>query len=424
MLCLFLWMRVAREGAFYHSIVSTANEIKLIFLEEFGEPKRARSSGQFSCASYGGICSHRGSGSFQCHRLAQLLCQQLKLGCQPEVFMVLAEVSMDMGCYIRTHFGHYEFLGMSFHSTNSPTMFMELTNEGLQVDPAKIEAVRAWTRCTLVTEIKIFVSVSFQWSDECEESFQKFKTFFTLTPVLTLLEEGVDFIVYCNASGVGLGGVLLQKGKISKVTSGLIAFTEDRSSIVEKIHEHLFDYEKLCLIRDKVMEGKPKWLSLILMVSWKLEARFVCPSGSSLQTSLRQGHPRTTPTKYVSDESHGLSLDSVESGPDLSFEEEPIAIFDRQVRKLRTKDITSMKVKLMHHSVGEATWETESDKRSRYPQLFETSESYDAEFFAGECYYAEIFVATDLILTRWEIVPASDIVLMGKCSIERFVIVN
>ena len=32
--------------------------------------------------------------------------------------------------------------------------------------------------------------------------------------MLTLPEEGVDFTVYCDASGVGLGGVLMQKGKV------------------------------------------------------------------------------------------------------------------------------------------------------------------------------------------------------------------
>ena len=53
----------------------------------------------------------------------------------------------------------------------------------------------------------------FQWSDECEQSFQKLKTLLTSAPVLTLLEEGVDFTVYCDASGVGLGGVLMQNGK-------------------------------------------------------------------------------------------------------------------------------------------------------------------------------------------------------------------
>ena len=48
--------------------------------------------------------------------------------------------------------------------------------------------------------------------------------------------------------------------------------------------------------------------------------------------------------KYIPDESHVLSLDSVELGPDLTFEEEPIAILDRQIRNLRTKEIALVKV--------------------------------------------------------------------------------
>ncbi|XP_015165067.1 uncharacterized protein [Solanum tuberosum] len=174
----------------------------------------------------------------------------------------------------RTRYGHYEFLVMSFGLTNAPAAFMELMNgvfrpyidsfvivfiddilvysrteddhvrhlriEGIRVDPAKIEAVRGWTRPTSPTEIRSFVGlpgyyrrfvqsfstiaapltrltrqgVGFQWSDECEESFQKLKTLLTSAPVLTLPEEGVDFTVYCDASGVGLGGVLMQKGKV------------------------------------------------------------------------------------------------------------------------------------------------------------------------------------------------------------------
>ncbi|XP_069152053.1 uncharacterized protein [Solanum lycopersicum] len=78
-------------------------------------------------------------------------------------------------------------------------------------------------------------------------------------------------------------------------------------------------------------------------------------------------------SRYISDESHVLSLDSVELGPDLTFEEEPIAILDRQVRKLSAKDIASVKVQWKHRSAGEATWETDSGMRARYPQLFEAS---------------------------------------------------
>ena len=57
--------------------------------------------------------------------------------------------------------------------------------------------------------------------------------------------------------------------------------------------------------------------------------------------------------KYIQDESHVLSLDSVELGQDLAFEEEPIAILDRQIRKLRTKEIALVKVQWKHRSMGE-----------------------------------------------------------------------
>ena len=80
--------------------------------------------------------------------------------------------------------------------------------------------------------------------------------------------------------------------------------------------------------------------------------------------------------KYIPDESHVISLDSVELGPDLTYKEEPIAILDRQIRKLRTKELVSVKVQWKHRSVREATWETESDMRARYPQLFEASGNY------------------------------------------------
>ena len=75
--------------------------------------------------------------------------------------------------------------------------------------------------------------------------------------------------------------------------------------------------------------------------------------------------------RYIPDETHVISYDSVELGPDLTFEEEPIAILDRQVRRLRSKDIPSVKVQWRHRSVDEATWELESDMRARYPNLFE-----------------------------------------------------
>ena len=88
--------------------------------------------------------------------------------------------------------------------------------------------------------------------------------------------------------------------------------------------------------------------------------------------------------KYILDESHVISLDSVELGPDLTYEEDPIAILDWKIRKLRTKELVSVKLQLKHRSVREATWETESDMRARYPQLFEASGTFFHLMFEDE----------------------------------------
>jgi len=53
-------------------------------------------------------------------------------------------------------------------------------------------------------------NVPFERSDECEESFQKLKTLLTTAPILALLVEGKNFIVYSDASYLGLGAVLMQ----------------------------------------------------------------------------------------------------------------------------------------------------------------------------------------------------------------------
>ncbi|WMV09858.1 hypothetical protein MTR67_003243 [Solanum verrucosum] len=55
------------------------------------------------------------------------------------------------------------------------------------------------------------------------------------------------------------------------------------------------------------------------------------------------------------------------------YEEEPVAILDREVRKLRTKEIKSVKVQWKHRPIEKTIWETEKDIRDKYPQLFDDS---------------------------------------------------
>ena len=51
----------------------------------------------------------------------------------------------------------------------------------------------------------------------------------------------------------------------------------------------------------------------------------------------------------------------------------PVAILDREILKLRSREIASIKVQWKNRPVGEATWEKEADMRERYPHLFTDS---------------------------------------------------
>ena len=57
----------------------------------------------------------------------------------------------------------------------------------------------------------------------------------------------------------------------------------------------------------------------------------------------------------------------------LSYKEEPVAILDREVRKLRSMQSASIKVQWKNQPVEESTWEKEADMQERYPHLFTDS---------------------------------------------------
>ena len=54
----------------------------------------------------------------------------------------------------------------------------------------------------------------FEWTDKCEESFQKLKSSLTTAPILIMPDITKPFDVYCDASKIGLGCVLMQEGKV------------------------------------------------------------------------------------------------------------------------------------------------------------------------------------------------------------------
>ena len=54
----------------------------------------------------------------------------------------------------------------------------------------------------------------FNWTEACEKSFQELKGRLTTTPVLVLPNNHKSFVIYCDASRLGLGCVLMQEGKV------------------------------------------------------------------------------------------------------------------------------------------------------------------------------------------------------------------
>ncbi|XP_075096294.1 uncharacterized protein LOC142174406 [Nicotiana tabacum] len=76
--------------------------------------------------------------------------------------------------------------------------------------------------------------------------------------------------------------------------------------------------------------------------------------------------------KCIGDPSRITPIEDIHIAEDLSYVEVPITILDRQVRKLRTKEVASVKVLWRNNNVEEMTWEAEEEMRKKYPHLFMT----------------------------------------------------
>jgi hypothetical protein len=115
-----------------------------------------------------------------------------------------------------------------------------LSAKGVPVDPKKIQSVMDWEAPTTQTEVRSFLGLAgyyrkfvegfssiarpmtqllkkdkkFEWTPKCEESFQELKKRLVTTPILTMPDITKSFDVYCDASKLGLGCVLMQEGKV------------------------------------------------------------------------------------------------------------------------------------------------------------------------------------------------------------------
>ena len=111
---------------------------------------------------------------------------------------------------------------------------------GVSMDPEKVEVVMSWERPKSVFEIHNFLGlarysrrfiedfsrlvapmmrltrkeVKFEWNDQCEKAFQELKRRFTTAPILIVPKKGQRYTMYCDASKVGLGCVLMKSRRL------------------------------------------------------------------------------------------------------------------------------------------------------------------------------------------------------------------
>src|SRR4030065_2306301 len=132
-----------------------------------------------------------------------------------------------------------------------------ISRGGIAVDPAKVEAVLNWETPKSVFEVRSFLGLAgyyrryiegfsklalpltqltqkdqaFVWDAKCEDSFQELKQRLTSAPVLVLPNASESFVVYCDASLMGLGGVLMQNRQVVAYSSRQLKVQEKNYSM-------------------------------------------------------------------------------------------------------------------------------------------------------------------------------------------------
>ncbi|WMV18977.1 hypothetical protein MTR67_012362 [Solanum verrucosum] len=287
----------------------------------------------------------------------------------------------------RTRYRHYEFLVMSFGLTNVPAAFLSLMNvskEGVMVDPQKIKAVKKLVRPSSMMEVRSFMGLA--------SYYRRFmKIFASITTHLTRLTE--NEVKYDHQRPAGLvhqmpipelkWEMIAMDFVLAKVCVKEIVKLDETDGQSERTIQVLEDMLRACVIDfgghwDKFLplcelSYNNSYHSTINMapfealygkecsspIGW-FEAGDVKPLGIDLVKDA-QDKVRRIQAKLLATQSRQKKY------AHRKYEEKPVAILDRDVKKLRIKEIKSVKVQWKHHPLEEAMWETEKDMRDKYP---------------------------------------------------------
>ncbi|GJW10341.1 putative reverse transcriptase domain-containing protein, partial [Tanacetum coccineum] len=105
-----------------------------------------------------------------------------------------------------------------------------INGDGIHIEPSKIKAIKNWEALRTPSKVRSFLGLAGYYR-RFIKNFSKIAKPLTdklcNAPVLALLDGPEDFVVYCDMSGLGLGCMLMQRGKV-------IAYASRKFKIHEK----------------------------------------------------------------------------------------------------------------------------------------------------------------------------------------------
>jgi hypothetical protein len=136
---------------------------------------------------------------------------------------------------LREHQLYAKFSKCEFWIKEVPFLGHVVSPKGITVDPGKVKEVLEWMPPMTMSEVRSFLGLAgyyrwfilnfskiakpitellkkgnkYVWSEACDEAFKHLRKLLTTSPVLAQPDTTKSFDVYCNAYGIGLGGVLM-----------------------------------------------------------------------------------------------------------------------------------------------------------------------------------------------------------------------